>query len=145
MKNSFALVIMCLALVMSALYGVAFAHGTEMHGEMAKTDMQMHKLHAMMPTFAVASAKLKLALEKGNATAVAAEARKILVALPDLKKSQPHKNVAQREIFVKFATNLEKSVTTTVSLAKKGDLAGARTAFKKAEDTCAACHAIFRD
>lgn len=145
MKNSFALVIMCLALVMSDLYGVAFAQGTEMHGEMAKTDIQMHKLHAMMPIFAVASAKLKLALEKGDVTAVAAEARKILVALPDLKKSQPHKNVDQREKFVEFAANLEKTVTTTVSLAKKGDLAGARTAFKKAEDTCASCHAIFRD
>jgi cytochrome c556 len=145
MKNGFALVIICLVLVMSALYGVAFARGTEMHGEMAKTDMQMHKLHAMMPIFAVASARLKLSLEKGDVTAVAAEAGKILSALPDLKKSQPHKNVNQREKFVEFATNLERTVTTTVSLAKKGDLAGARAAFKKAEETCAACHAIFRD
>ena len=144
MKNSFAPVIMCLVLVMSALYGVAFAQGSE-HGEMAMNDMQMHKLHAMMPTFAVTSAKLKLALEKGDVTTVTAEAGKILAALPDLKKSQPHKNIDQREKFVELATNLEKTVTTTVSLAKKGDLAGARAAFKKVEDTCAACHAIFRD
>jgi cytochrome c556 len=88
---------------------------------------------------------VKLALEKGDATAVAAEAGKILVALPDLKKSQRHKNVDQREKFVELATNLEKTVSTTVSLAKNGDLAGARTAFKKAEDTCVACHALFRD
>ena len=145
MKNGFVLVIMCPVLVMSTLYGVAFAREAEMHGEIEKADLQMHKLHAMMPIFAVASAKLKLALEKGDVTAVAAEAGKILVALPDLKKSQPHKNVDQREKFVEFATNLEKTVTTTVSLAKKGDLTGARTAFKKAEDTCAACHAVFRD
>ena len=143
MKNAFVFVIMCPALAMSTLYGVAFAREAEMHGE--KADMQMHKLHAMMPIFAVASAKLKLALEKGDVTAVAEEAGKILIALPDLKKSQPHKNVDQRGKFVEFATNLEKTVTTTVSLAKKGDLSGARTAFKKAEDTCAACHAIFRD
>ena len=145
MKNGFALVIMCLGLVMPTLYGVAFAQEAEMHGEMAKTDMQMHKLHAMMLIFAVASVKLKLALEKGDVMAVAAEAGKILVALPDLKKSQPHKNADQREKFVELATNLEKTVTTTVSLAQKGDFSGARTAFKKAEDTCAACHAIFRD
>lgn len=143
MKNGFVFVIMCPVLVMSTLYGVAFAREAEIHGE--KADTQMHKLHAMMPIFAVASAKLKLALEKGDVMAVAAEAGKILIALPDLKKSQPHKNVDQREKFVGFATNLEKTVTTTVSLAKKGDLAGARTAFKKAEETCAACHAIFRD
>ena len=143
MKNGFVLVIICLVLVMSAFY--AFAQDMKMHGETAMTDMQMHKLHAMMPTFAVASAKLKLALEKGDIMAVAAEAGKILAALPELKKSQPHKNVDQREKFVEFAENLEKTVTTTVSLAKKGDLAGARAAFKKAEETCAACHAIFRD
>lgn len=143
MKNGFVLVIMCPVLVMLTFYGVAFAREAEMHGE--KADMQMHKLHAMMPIFAVASAKLKLALEKGDVMAVAAEAEKILVALPDLKKSQPHKNIDQREKFVEFAANLEKTVTTTVSLARKGDLAGARTAFKKAEETCAACHVVFRD
>lgn len=145
MKDGFALVIMCLVLVMSTLYGVAFAHEAEMHGEIEKADMQMHKLHAMMPIFAVAAAKLKLALEKEDVMAVTTEAGKILVALPDLKKSQPHKNIDQREKFVEFAANLEKTVTTTVSLAKKGDLAGARTAFKRAEETCAACHAVFRD
>ena len=116
MKNGFVLVIMCSVLVMSTLNGVAFACEVEMHSE--KADMQMHKLHAMMPIFAVASAKLKLALEKGDVTAVAAEAGKILAALPDLKKSQPHKNVDQREKFVEFAANLEKTVTTSVSLAK---------------------------
>lgn len=145
MKDGFALVIMGPVLVMSILHGVAFAHEAEMHGGIEKADMQMHKLHAMMPIFAVASAKLKLALEKGDVTAVAAEAGKILVAVPDLKKSQPHKNIDEREKFVEFAANLEKTVTTTVRLAKKGDLAGARTAFKKAESTCAACHALFRD
>lgn len=145
MKNRFTIVITFLVLGMMALSAVASTHGTEMHGEMAMTDMQMHKLHAMMPIFAMAAAKLKLALEKGDVTAVAAEAGKIVAALPDLKKSQPHKNVDQREKFVEFAENLEKTVTTTVSLAKKGDFAGARAAFKIAENTCAACHAIFRD
>lgn len=128
-----------------AFSGVAFAHGTEKHSNMVPTDTQMKKLHAMMPMFSLASAKLETALEKGDVTVVETEAGKIIAAIPDLKKSKPHKNINQRKKFVAFAATLEETITSTTVLAKQGDFAGAKAAFKNAEKTCAACHAKFRD
>lgn len=119
------------------------AHGKDPHG--SHTDEQMKKLHAMMPVFSVASAELESALEKGDAVAAKAQADKILAAVSDLKKSKPHKNIKQRKKFVELATKFEKTMTSTVDLIKKDDLSRAKTAFKKAEDICAACHARFRD
>lgn len=121
----------------------ASAHGKDSRG--GTIDTQMKKLHAMMPVFSVASAELDSALEKGDAVAAKAQADKILAAVPDLKKSKPHKNFKKRKQFAELATNFEKTVTSTVELIKKGDLAGAKTAFKKVEAVCAACHAKFRD
>jgi soluble cytochrome b562 len=145
MRNRCISITLSLMMGSLALYGFAFAHGTEKHGKTAPADAQMMKLHAMMPMFSVASAKLEAALEKGEVAAVEIEAKKIIAAIPDLKKSKPHKNIKQRKKFVELATTLEKTTTFTVDLAKKGDLVGAKTAFKKVEATCAACHAMFRD
>lgn len=145
MRTRCAITVMCLMFGPLTMYGQAFAHGTEEHGKMKPADAQMNKLHAMMPMFSVASANLETALEKGNISAVEAEAGKILAGLPDLKKSKPHKNVKQRKKFVDFAINLDKAVTSTVDLAKKGDLASAKVAFKNVEKICVACHAKFRD
>lgn len=137
-----------IAVVLSA--GILFvmpietsAHGSDHHG--GHSDEQMKKLHAMMPMFSIASSELVSALEKGDATAAKTQADRILVAVPDLKKSKPHKNFKQLKEYVDLATKLEKTVTSTVNLAKKGDLAAAKGAFKKVEEVCAACHAKFRD
>lgn len=119
------------------------AHGRDAHGD--HMDEQMKKLHAIMPMFSVASAGLESALEHGDATAAKAHADKILAAVPDLKKSKPHKKVKQRKTFVVLATKLEETVTTTVDLSKKGDFPGAKAAFKKVQEICAACHTKFRD
>lgn len=127
------------------LYSIAFAHGTEKHGNTAPTDAQMKKLHGMMPMFSLASAGMGTALERDEVASLEAEAKKITAAIPDLKKSKPHKNIKQRVKFVELATYLEKTVNSTVDLAKTGDLAGAKVAFKKVERACAACHAKFRD
>jgi soluble cytochrome b562 len=124
---------------------IAFAHGTGKHSNMVPADAQMKKLHAIMPMFSVASAAMETALEKGDVTAVEAEAGKIITAIPDLKKSKPHKNVKQRKKFVTFAATLEETITSTAVLAKQGDFVGAKAAFKNAEKTCAACHTKFRD
>lgn len=131
--------------VLLALLGTAIAHGTEMHGKAEAADTRMKRLHAIMPMFSLASAGLEIALEKGNIAAVEAEAGKILAAIPDLKKSKPHKNVNQRKKFVVLAANLESATISTVDLAKKGNLAGAKAVFKKVEEACAACHSKFRD
>lgn len=119
------------------------AHGMDSHG--GHLDEQMKKLHAMMPMFSFASAELESALEKGDAAAAKAQADRILAAVPDLKKSKPHKNNKQRKKFVELATKFEEKVTSTVDLIKKDDLSGAKAAFKKVEEVCAACHAKFRD
>ena len=105
----------------------------------------MKKLHAMMPMFSLTLAGLESALEKGEVAVVEAEAEKIIAAIPDLKKSRPHKNISQRKIFVRIAAKLEKTITSIADLAKQGDFAAAKVAFKNAEKTCAACHAKFRD
>jgi soluble cytochrome b562 len=142
-KNRIALSVLCLALGPLTMYGQALAHGTEEHGKMAM-DARMMKLHAMMPVFSVASAQLETALDKGDAPAAEAEAGKILASIPDLKKSKPHKNVKQRKKFLELATSLDKSVTLAMNLAQQGDFGGAKVAFKKVEEACAACHAKFR-
>jgi soluble cytochrome b562 len=123
----------------------AFAHGTEKHDKTSAADIQMKKLHAMMPMFSMASAELESAIEKGDATAAKTQADRILAAVPGLKMSKPHKNVKQRTKFVGLATQLQETVAATADLANKGDIAGAKAAFKKVEETCAACHAKFRD
>lgn len=145
MKNISTITVTCLVLVTLALSGVAFAHGTEKHGNKAAADAQMKKMHDMMPMFSVASAALETALEKGDVTVVEMEAEKIIAAIPDLKKSKPHKNIKQRKIFVKYAATLEETIASTANLAKQGDFAGAKAAFKNAEEACAACHAKFRN
>ncbi len=136
-----------LSLVMGslALGSLAFAHGTEKHDKAATADVQMKKLHAMMPMFSITTATLKTALDKDDAAAVEAEAGKIVAALPDLKKSKPHKNINQKKNFVEMATKLETAVNLTVSLAKKSDFTGAIATFKQVEEACAACHVKFRD
>lgn len=121
----------------------ASAYGKDPRG--GAVDWQMKKLHAMMPMFSIASAELETALEKGNSAAALVQADKIKAAASDLKKSKPHKNVKQRKKFVEIATSFDEAITSTVALIKKDDIAGAKTAFKKVEELCAACHAKFRD
>lgn len=142
MKSRCAIAVICMIL---GAYGQALAHGTQKHGKAAPADAQMKKLHDMMPMFSVASAKLEAAIEKGDAAAVEAEAGKILMALPDLKKSKPHKNVKDIKSFVGLAKKQEKALNLTVGLTKQGDFTGARAAFKKVEKICAECHTKFRD
>lgn len=142
--------LLLIAVVLSAgiLFVIPFetsAHGTEKHGNTSADDIRMKKLHAMMPMFSLATAELESALEKGDATTAKEQADKILVAVPDLKRSKPHKNIKQRKKFVELATELEKSVNSTVYFIKDDNFSGAKTAFKKVEETCAACHAKFRD
>lgn len=140
-----AIIALSLVAGLLALYGSAFAHGTEKHGKMVPADAQMKKLHDMMPVFSVASAECESALDKGDTAAAKASADRILAATSDLKKCKPHKNVKQHKKFVVLATNFEKTVTSTVDLINKDDLSGAKAAFKKVEEVCASCHAKFRD
>jgi cytochrome c556 len=121
----------------------ASAHGKDSRGGTA--DAQMKKLHAMMPMFSIASAELETVLEKGDSAAALVQADKIKTAIPDLKKSKPHKNIKQRKKFVEIATNFDEAIAATVDLIKKDDISGSKTAFKKVEELCAACHATFRD
>ena len=141
MRSRCAIAVICLVLGAS---GQALAHGTEKHDKAAPADAQMKKMHDMMPMFSLASARLETSLEKGDTAAVESEAGKMLAAIPDLKKSKPHKNIKQRKEFVELATKMKRNLISTVELAKSGDLAGAKTAFKKVEEICAACHAKFR-
>jgi soluble cytochrome b562 len=141
-KVNTTIAITCLMIGTSVLWGVAFAHAREKH---EPADAQMKKLHAIMPMFSMALAQMETALESGSIADVEAQGSKILAAIPDLKKSKPHKNIKQRKRFVELATVLDKSIVSTVALAKKGDIASAKAAFKQIEKTCAECHANYRD
>lgn len=141
MRSRCAIAVICLVL---GAYGQALAHGAGKHGKATPADAQMEKMHAMMPMFSLASARLEKSIEKGDTAAVESEAGKMLAAIPDLKKTKPHKNIKQRKEFVELATRMERNLISTVELVKSGDLAGAKTAFKKVEEICAACHAKFR-
>ena len=136
MRKRLATGMMGLVLGLLAMNGQSFGHGTEKH-HAAQTDVQMKKLHAMMPMFSQASARLETSLEKGDIAAVEAEAGKMLAALPDLKKAKPHKNIKKKKEFAGLATNMEIALVHTVDLAKRGDIAGAKSAFKKIEEICA--------
>lgn len=127
------------------LYGPAFGHGTEKHGQAKHTDAQMEKMHHMMPMFSVAAARLETALANENLTATEAEANKILSALPDLEKSRPHKNLKNRPKFVALVKEEKIAVATTLDFAKKGNFVEARATFQKAEALCTECHTKFRD
>ena len=143
MNNMSKSLILSMAIGLLALQGVSFAQGKDPRG--GHVDAQMKKFHAMMPMFSMASAELESALEKGEAGAAKVQADRILAAVPDLKKSKPHKNVKQRKKFVELATNLERTLISTVDLVKEGNFVGAKAAFKKVEEVCSTCHAKFRD
>ncbi|GFO70808.1 hypothetical protein GMLC_43870 [Geomonas limicola] len=133
----------CAALGVVALGGIAAAHGTGEHGGMSH-DPQMQKLHAMMPMFSESSAQLETALAKGDQAAADHEAGRILAAIPDLKKSRPHRNVKLKKGFVKLAGQLGEQTTQVRDLARKGEFPAARAAFQKLEATCGECHEKYR-
>ncbi len=145
MRNRCIVITLSMVLVLLTMQVGAFAHGTEKHDKTESADARMKKMHDMMPMFSAASASLETALEKRDPAAVEAEAGKIIAALPDLKKSRPHRNSNQRKKYAGMATHLGTTVKSTVDLAKSGDYAGAKAAFKRVEEACAACHATFRE
>jgi len=131
--------------ILLLIHGGALAHeGMMMHGRMSEADMRMQKLHEIMPRFAQAIPRVEAALGKGDRAAVKAEVGTMLTMTPDLKVATPHKNLTHLETFRRLAADFEHDLKDTVSSAERGDLAGARTAFRKAEGRCTECHATFR-
>ena len=133
------------SLVFLSVAAVADAHSTEMHGKMTEDHAQMMKLHTIMPMFSIAFAQMEAALTKGDLAAVDQEAGKIKAAIPDLKKSKPHKNGKERKQYISLATKLEKMVAASADQAKNGNFTRAKASLDKAEKICATCHAKFRD
>ena|GEM_PF-1619234 len=144
MKKS---ILIALTMLTVALFvnGTAISSEGDKHGKGHAGNAKMQKLHGMMPTYAVIQAKINGALEKGDSSAVVAEAGKILATTAELKKAKPHKNRKQLKLFREMATDFEKEVKATAELAGKGDLTGARAAFVKAGKKCDECHAKFRE
>jgi hypothetical protein len=64
MRKGCAITAMGLVFGAIAMNGLAFAHGMEKHYKETMDEMQMKKLHSMMPMFSEVSAKLETALEK---------------------------------------------------------------------------------
>lgn len=125
--------------------GGVFAHEGETHAKGNKEDTRMEKLHMIMPMYMQIRAKIDEALINGDAKAIETETGKILETTADLKKAKPHKNLKQIETFRKMAAAFEGDVRKTATLAKTGDLAGAKNAFQSAKKRCDECHNKFRD
>jgi cytochrome c556 len=121
----------------------ASAHGKNSHD--SYTEAQMHKLHDMMPMFSLASAEIETAIGKGDATTVKAQAERILAALPDLKKSKPHKNLKEIASFKAIASKFGDDVSNVHKLAEKGDFRTAKEVYAKLKNRCNECHSKFRD
>jgi cytochrome c556 len=121
----------------------ASAHDMDHHGD--HMDAAMKNLHIMMPMFSNASAELGTAIEKGDKVAAKTQIDKMLVAIPDLKKSKPHKNRKQLAEFKSLATKLGEDITKVGVLAEKGNFASARLAYRDMEARCNECHRKFRD
>jgi cytochrome c556 len=122
---------------------VAANEGMEHGGK--HMDEAMAKQHHMMAMYAQVQVKINESLRKSDAKAVEAEARKILVTIPDLKAAKPHKNLKQRKALRQIAVAFEADIKKTVAAVKKADIAGAKSAFAKAEARCNQCHAKFRN
>jgi hypothetical protein len=116
-----------------SLSGAAFAHGTKVHGNRTAADARMMKLHAMMPMFSLTSLELEPAIEKHDAAGAQNKARKILVAIPDLKKSRPHKNVKQIGDFKSIAVKIGEDANKIIALTEKGSFTEAQRVFRDME------------
>lgn len=114
-------------------------HGSH-HG-----DQQMAKLHQMMPRYGAAQASIAAALADGDLKAVVADASYILSTTKDLRQSKPHKHLERLDEYRAIASGFEQEVVKVAKTAEKGDAAGAKAAFEKAQKLCDACHAKFRD
>ena len=75
----------------------------------------------MMPMFSVASAEMESAIYRGDIATTKIHADKILSAIPDLKKSKPHKNSKHADGFKILADKLGDDVRAEISLMEKGD------------------------
>lgn len=103
--------------------GVVAAHEGMEHGS-KHMDEAMVKQHNMMDMYAQAQSKINESLQKSDAKAVEAEARKILVTISALKAATPHKNLNERKALQQIAAAFEADVKKTVAAAKKGILPG---------------------
>lgn len=123
--------------------GAAQAREEHQHGK-SHAESRMAKLHKMMPRYAKAGALIEASLDKGDLKGVTKQTDYLLSTTADLKKSKPHKNVAQLAEFQKIAAEFELDVNKVAESAKAGDIAGARAAFASAKDRCNSCHTKFK-
>jgi DNA topoisomerase IB len=98
-----------------------------------------------MALYAQTQAKINESLQKEDDRTIEAETRKILATIPELKKLTPHKNRKGQKAMQRIADAFAADLKTTAERVGNRDFAGAREAFRKAEEKCSACHTRFRD
>jgi soluble cytochrome b562 len=119
------------------------AHDPALHS--GHMDEHMGKLHIMMPMFSIAYAELGSAIAKDDRVGAKLQTDKMLAAIPDLKKSIPHKNIKQLANFKSLASKLGEDITKVGALSEKGNFASARLAYRDMGTRCNECHRQFRD
>jgi len=141
--RNFAMAVITAILIVIVSGEVAASEGME-HGNMHR-DEEMAKQHHMMSLYAQVQWKINESLRKRDAKAVEIEAGKILITVPMLKAMTPHKNLKEQKVLPKIAALFEVEMKAVAAKAKKGDLTGAKSAFRRAEKRCDECHTKFRD
>jgi hypothetical protein len=126
----------------------AFAHGPAGHQEhtaAAVDEQAMKAQHERMGSFKAAMSGLLEAVVDGNGSGARDQAARLTGALAGYEKDVPHKNVARIKEFKGLYAELKKRIDTLSGQTGSGGIPKIAAAYGRVLESCAACHARFRD
>lgn len=132
----------CLAVVPHAT-----AHDPAAHREnpAAADEQAMKAQHERMENFKTAMSSLLEAVVDGNVSEARDQAARLMEALAGHEKDVPHKNSTRIQEFKGLYAELKKRIGKLSGAARSGGIPGVASAYGRVLETCAACHAKFRD
>jgi len=85
--------------------------------------------------------------EPGRGEQVAKEAEKMAALMKEVLRHAPQEDQKEKpkKVWVESAEDVKKAAADMATAARKKDLAAYKTAFKRMDNACTACHDIFRD
>jgi cytochrome c556 len=126
----------------------AAAHGPSGHHETATAahdEEAMKNQHERMGNFRAAMVALGEAVIHGNKTGAGEQATRLTDALRGHEKDVPHKNTARIKEFKGFYAELKNRIDRLSVETRSGDFPKIAVAYGRVLETCASCHAKFRD
>lgn len=126
----------------------AAAHGPSDHHETetaAQDEEAMKAQHERMGSFRTAMSSLLEAVVDGNGSGVRDSAARLKEAMAGYEKDAPHKSIARIKEFKGFYAELKKRVDRLSGESRSGGIPKTAAAYGRVLETCASCHAKFRD